>query len=93
MSPVPKMSAYDLLLEINAHVPPKDKITLDVDKLDIDDQKVDMSGTAKTPEEIDLLVSELKKSDCFKDIQRGPTETGEGGVKKFRLSMPVACVR
>ncbi len=93
MSPVPKMSAYDLLLEVNAHVPPKDKITLDVDKLDIDDQKVDMSGTAKTPEEIDLLVSELKKSDCFKDIQRGPTETGEGGVKKFRLSMPVACVR
>jgi Tfp pilus assembly PilM family ATPase len=93
MSPIPKMTAYDLLLEINAHVPTKDKITLDVDKLDIDDQKVDMSGTAKTPEEIDLLVSELKKSDCFKDIQRGPTETGEGGVKKFRLSMPVACAR
>jgi Tfp pilus assembly PilM family ATPase len=93
MSPVPKMTAYDLLLDINAHVPAKDKITLDVDKLDIDDQKIDMSGTAKTPEEIDLLVSELKKSDCFKDIQRGPTETGEGGVKKFRLSVPVACVR
>jgi Tfp pilus assembly PilM family ATPase len=93
MSPIPKMTAYDLLLEINAHVPTKDKITLDVDKLDIDNEKVDMSGTAKTPEEIDLLVSELKKSDCFKDIQRGPTETGEGGVKKFRLSMPVACAR
>lgn len=93
MSPIPKMTSYDLLLEVNSHVPPKDKITLDVDKLEIDDQKVDMSGTAKTPEEIDLLISELKKSDCFKDIQRGPTETGEGGVKKFRLSMPVACVR
>jgi general secretion pathway protein L len=90
-SPVPKMTAYDLLLEVNSHVPPKDKITLDVDKLEVDGEKVDMSGTAKTPEEIDLLVSELRKSDCFKDIQRGPTETGEGGVKKFRLTIPVAC--
>lgn len=90
-SPVPKMTAYDLLLEVNSHVPPKDKITLDVDKLEVDNEKVDMSGTAKTPEEIDALVTELKKSDCFKDIQRGPTETGEGGVKKFRLTIPVAC--
>ena len=92
-SPVPRMTAYDLLLEVNSHVPPKDKITLDVDKLEIDNEKVDMSGTAKTPEEIDLLVSELHKSDCFKDIQRGPTETGEGGVKKFRLTIAVACGR
>ncbi len=91
-SPMPKMSAYDILLEINAHVPAKDKITLDIDKLDIDDDKVDMSGTAKTGEEIDLLVAELKKITCFKEIQRGATETGEGGVKKFRLTIPTTCM-
>jgi Tfp pilus assembly PilM family ATPase len=92
LSPLPKMTAYDILLEINAHLPPKDKITLDIDKLDIDDQKVDMSGTAKTGEEIDLLVSELKKITCFKEIQRGATETGEGGVKKFKLTIPSTCM-
>jgi Tfp pilus assembly PilM family ATPase len=92
-SPLPKMTAYDILLEINAHVPAKDKITLDVDKLDIDEQKVDISGTAKTGEEIDLLVAELKKITCFKDIQRGATETGEGGVKKFKLTIPSTCMR
>jgi Tfp pilus assembly PilM family ATPase len=91
-SPLPKMSAYDILLEINAHLPPKDKITLDIDKLDIDDQKVDISGTTKTGEEIDLLVSELKKITCFKEIQRGATETGEGGVKKFKLTIPATCM-
>jgi Tfp pilus assembly PilM family ATPase len=91
LSPIPKMSAYDMMLEINSHLPPKEKITLDIDKLDIDDQKVDMTGTAKTGEEIDLLVSELKKITCFKEIQRGATETGEGGVKKFRLTIPTAC--
>ncbi len=92
-SPLPKMSAYDILLEINTHLPPKDKITLDIDKLDIDEQKVDISGTAKTGEEIDLLVGEQKKITCFKEIQRGSTETGEGGVKKFKLTIPSTCMR
>jgi general secretion pathway protein L len=92
-SPLPKMTAYDILLEINAHLPPKEKITLDIDKLDIDEQKVDMTGTAKTGEEIDLLVAELKKITCFKEIQRGATETGEGGVKKFKLTIPSTCMR
>ena len=83
--------AYDMMLEINSHLPPKEKITLDIEKLDIDDQKVDMSGTAKSGEEIDLLVSELKKIPCFKEIQRGATETGDGGVKKFKLTIPTTC--
>jgi Tfp pilus assembly PilM family ATPase len=91
LSPLPKMTAYDVLLEINAHIPPKDKITLDIDRLDINDGKVDMTGTAQSGEEIDLLVAELKKISCFKEIQRGSTETGEGGVKKFKLSIPTAC--
>ena len=91
-SPVPKMTSYDLLLEVNSHIPPKDKVTLDVDKLEIDNEKVDMSGTVKTPEELDALVTELRKSDCFKDIQRGPTDTLEGGIRKFRLTMPVKCL-
>lgn len=92
-SPVPKLTAYDVLLEINAHIPPKEKITLDIDKLDIDETKVDMTGTAKTAEEIDLLVSELKKIDCFKEPQRGATETGEGGVKKFKITIPAECIK
>ncbi len=91
-SPVPKMSAYDVLLEINAHIPPKDKITLDIEKLEIDETKVDLQGSAKTSEEIDLLVAELKKVECFKDIQPGPTETGENNVKKFRLTISMQCM-
>jgi Tfp pilus assembly PilM family ATPase len=92
-SPIPKVTAYDLLLEINSHVPPKDKMTLDVDKLDIDETKIDMSGTAKTPEELDLLVTELKKSDCFKEVTRGATEVVDNGVRKFRLTINPQCER
>ncbi|MEO8845138.1 MAG: pilus assembly protein PilM [Kofleriaceae bacterium] len=91
-SPIPKMSAYDMLLEINAHIPPKDKITIDVDKLEIDQTKIEMSGTAKTPEEVDLLVSELKKIECFnKEVNRGATESGENGVRKFKFTITPQC--
>jgi general secretion pathway protein L len=92
-SPMPKMTAYDLLLEVNSKIPPKDKITLDVDKLDIDAQKVELSGQAKSPEEIDLLVGELKKIDCFnKEVNKGALETGENGVKKFHLTINSQCM-
>lgn len=91
-SPLPKASAYDILLEISAHVPPKDKITLDIDQIQIDDQKIDISGTTRTAEGIDNLVTELKKIECFTDVNRGPTDTQADGTKKFKLTIPTACM-
>jgi Tfp pilus assembly PilM family ATPase len=92
VSPLPKSSAYDILLMVSEKVPTKDKITLDIDQLQIDDQKVDIQGTTKTAEGIDLLVSELKKIECFKDVSRGPTDTGPDGVKKFKLTITQQCM-
>jgi hypothetical protein len=90
---MPRISAYDLLLEISSKVPPKEKITLDIDRLDITDQKLEMSGTVKSAEEIDLLVTSLKEIKCFKKagITRGPTET-EGELKKFKLTIAASCM-
>lgn len=92
ISPLPKSSAYDVLLEISNHVPPKDKITLDVEQMQIDDQKVELQGTTKVIEGIDLLVSELKKIECFKEITRGPTDTTPDGSKHFKLTITTACM-
>jgi hypothetical protein len=91
-SPLPRLSAYDILLEVSSKVPPKDKITLDIDRLDITDQKVDMDGTVKTPEELDLLVKELQSIKCFKEVTRGPTSTGENNTLKFKLTIPAQCM-
>ncbi|HZJ65615.1 MAG TPA: pilus assembly protein PilM [Kofleriaceae bacterium] len=92
-SPMPKLTAYDLLLEISSHIPGKDKITLDLDKLVIDDAKIDMSGTTKSAEEIDLLVTELKKIECFKNnVTRGPTDTLPNGNKRFKLTITAQCM-
>jgi general secretion pathway protein L len=92
-SPMPKLTAYDLLLDISAHIPPKDKITIDLDRMTIDDAKIDVNGTTKSAEEIDLLVTELKKIECFKNnVTRGPTETLGNGLKRFKLTITAQCM-
>jgi len=91
-SPMPKLSAYDIMLDISAHIPPKDKITLDIEKLIIDDAKIDLSGTTKKAEEIDVLIAELKKIECFKNnVTRGPTDTTPNGVR-FKLTITAQCM-
>src|SRR3954470_16743117 len=92
-SPMPRLTAYDLLLDISAHVPAKDKITLDIEKMTIDDQKIDINGTTRSAEEIDLLISEIKKIECFKNnVTRGPTDTLPSGVKRFKLTITAQCM-
>jgi general secretion pathway protein L len=93
VSPMPKLTAYDILLDISSHIPAKDKITIDIDRLSIDDTKVDINGTTKTSEEIDLLITELKKVECFKNnVTRGPTDTQANGVKRFKLTITAPCM-
>ena len=92
-SPMPHLTAYDLLLDISSRIPAKDKITLDIERMTIDDQKIDINGTTKSSEEIDLLISEIKKIECFKNnVTRGPTDTLPSGVKRFKLTITAQCM-
>jgi general secretion pathway protein L len=92
-SPMPKLTAYDVLLDISAQVPGKDKLTLDITRLDITDSKVDIEGTAKTAPEIDLFQGELKKKiPCFTEVTRGTTESGENGVQRFKINIKSDCM-
>jgi Tfp pilus assembly PilM family ATPase len=92
-SPMPLISAYDLLLDISAQVPAKDKITLDILRLDITDAKVDIEGTAKKAEEIDLFQGELKKKiTCFEEVTRGTTESAENDVQRFKINIKSKCM-
>lgn len=93
-SPLPKMSAYDLLLAINAKLPARDKVTLDVTDLDIKDNKINLKASAKTPEEIDQIEAALKEIPCIKagEITRGSTTNGPNGEKNFSFSIRTECM-
>ncbi len=93
LSPMPKLTAYDLLLDISAQVPPKDKITLDLFRIDISGSKVDLEGTAKKAEEIDLFQGELKKKiACFEEVSRGTTESDVNGLQRFKINIKSNCM-
>jgi Tfp pilus assembly PilM family ATPase len=90
-SPLPKNSAYDLLLDINSKLPPKDKITLDVTQLDINESSIEIRGTTKKPEEIDALDTALKEVQCLGPATRGSTQQTAEGIQ-FQLSYKPSCM-
>lgn len=96
-SPMPKMTAYDLLLEINSRLPPRDQVTLNVTSLVIKDNKVDLEGSAKTPAEVDAIEAALKTisvngSPCVKEAPRGPSKSGKDGEVLFSFVLRTECM-
>jgi general secretion pathway protein L len=91
-SPLPRMTAYDILLEFNAKLPDSSKVTLDVDRLDIRPGKITFEATAKSSPEIDAVEEALRQIECFKEISRGSTSVGEGDVRKFSFTITTNCM-
>jgi general secretion pathway protein L len=102
--PVPTLTAYDVLDEISRHVPATDKGKLDILELDIKPKKTYLKATAETAAEVDDLVSELKKIDCFVDVDPGkitsvtspPSGENTAGdkpreLKQFTLNITTTC--
>ncbi|MCX5743258.1 MAG: pilus assembly protein PilM [Proteobacteria bacterium] len=90
-SPLPKLSAYDILVEISSKVPDKTKITLDIDQLQISDTKVFLKAMTKTSNEIDTLKDQLKTIDCFKDVTPGAV-TAVGDKQQFTMTISSSCM-
>jgi len=92
LTPLPKMTAWDILLDLNGRMPARDKITLDVDSVDIDATKVVLKGTAATPEEVDALEQALKAQPCFQEVTRGAMQQTADGKRQFDFTIKAACM-
>jgi len=92
VNPLPKLTAWDILLDINERMPPRDKITLDIDSIEIDAQKVQLKGTANTPDEVDAIEAALKGQPCFTEVTRGALQTVAEDKRQFEFSIKAACM-
>jgi general secretion pathway protein L len=96
-SPVPKMTAYDTLLEVNAHLPPRDKVKIDVRDLDIKGSDIQIKATAypsaagSALDAIDAVETELEKSKCFKEVTPGESQPGADDTREFSLTIKSSC--
>jgi Tfp pilus assembly PilM family ATPase len=91
MAPLPKATAYDLLDAISSHMPAKDKVTVDIEDLDIRPKKAAIKGTVDSAAAVDEIVAKLKEIDCFEDISKGPITEVSGGAKQFSLAITSKC--
>lgn len=91
-SPLPRMTAYDILVELNTKLPDSSKVTLDVERLDIRPGKITFEATAKSSPEIDAIEEALRQVECFKEISRGSTSVSDGDVRKFSFSITTNCM-
>ena len=91
-SPLPKLTAYDILLAINGKLPTGAVLTIDVTEVAIDPSRVVIKGSVKTLEDITALEKELKKIECFTSIERGGSDAGPGGVRQFAFTIATTCM-
>jgi type IV pilus assembly protein PilM len=91
MAPLPKATAFDLLDDISSHIPPADKVQVDIEDLDIKSKKTTMKGTVDSAASVDEIVAKLKGVECFEDISKGPITEVSGGAKQFSLAIASKC--
>jgi general secretion pathway protein L len=91
MVTLPKATAYDLLDEISRRMPSSDKVTIDIDDLDIRPKKTSIKGTIDSAAAVDEIVAKLKEIECFEEISKGPITEVSGGAKQFSLNITAKC--
>jgi general secretion pathway protein L len=91
MVALPQVTAYDLLDQISTRIPPADKVTIDIDDLEIRAKKAGIKGTIDSAAAVDEIVAKLKEIDCFEEISKGPITEVAGGAKQFSLNITSKC--
>lgn len=90
-SPLPKLTAFDQLVEISKRLPARDKARLDVLELDIKPQKITMKATTNSASSIDEIEKALLEHECFVEVQRGRVQSGTADEKQFTLTIVTKC--
>ena len=104
LSPLPKRTAYDVLLDINERLPAKNAVRLDVEDLEIKAGRVSLKGTTAASEQegttpkldpldaINEIEKNLKKLDCFREVKPGNVTAGKDETQKFSLTISMECM-
>ena len=97
-SPVPTVTAYDILVELNENMPDKNSVAINIEQVNITPTSVEIRDATSAPTEksdalegIKLLVTDLKKSPCFPDVSNPESDPGANDTRRFKLSIDIKC--
>ena len=105
-NPMPKMTAYDLLLALSAAMPGKDQVKIDVEEVDIKPAKITVRAvSAKMDDTHDALLGIKMTEDalkkwtspgklkCFAEFPPPESQPGkDGGTRSFSLTIKTPCL-
>ena len=92
-SPVPKHTAYDILLATNAAMPKREAVNVDVREIGIKDGKVTIELITRPNEKLQAseAITEIEKAlktvDCFESVARGDTTTEGEDAKRVTVTV------
>ena len=91
-SPIPEVTAYDMLLQINEAFP-SDKNSIEVNDLSIDiaHNSVSLRAYAKDIRDVTETEKKLENMQCFENISRGEVSAGPDDMKDFSWSIKTTC--
>ncbi|PID39345.1 MAG: hypothetical protein CSA65_07575 [Proteobacteria bacterium] len=88
---IPKMTAVDILDLISRHVPRREDVQLDVNRVDVKATKTYVKGTADSLSAVGHIVKALEQVSCFKEVSSGKISEVSGGKKQFTLTISTKC--
>ena len=97
-NPMPKMTAWDLLLAFNTALPPKEEVKIDIEDIDIKQGKITVkavsapTATQNALAGIKTLEASLKKSKCFADFPSPQSQPGRDDNREFTLTIKTPCI-
>jgi general secretion pathway protein L len=91
MAPLPKATAFEFFGEISRHMPPGDKIKLDVNEIDIKPKKTTIRGTVDSATAVEDIIGALKGLDCVEDVNKAGAVSEVSGGKQFTLNINSKC--
>ncbi len=93
VSLLPDLSAYDVLLSVSAALPKPKDVSVEVDKISIDETQVVIDLRAKSSEEIVMVEKSLKNIGCLKLRTKGDERLVANEMTKASLTYDAACWR
>ncbi len=97
LSPVPEMTAYDMLIALNEALPKRDQAVLDVSEIDIQPGKIVVKASSSVFDEttalqgIKNLEKSLRDSMCFNDFPSPESQLSKDESRQFTLKIKSEC--
>ncbi len=97
-SPIPTITAYDMLLELNKALPDRKEVAITIEHVVVSADKVVIRDANSAPtdkknalEGIKDMVASLKKSPCFSEVSNPESNPVAEDSRRFKLTIDIGC--